>query len=45
MAGVTKGQESGGTRSRFYRFPDLGTAREEFVKWLRVPSFDWMATE
>ena len=45
MAGATKGQESGGTRSRFYRFPDLDTAREEFVNWLRVPSFDWMATE
>ncbi len=41
MTGATKGQETGGSRARCYRFPDLSTARETFVSWLRLPSFDW----
>lgn len=41
MTGATKGQETGGSRARCYRFPDLSTARENFVSWLRLPSFDW----
>lgn len=41
MTGATKGQETGGSRARCYRFPDLSTAREIFVSWLRLPSFDW----
>lgn len=44
MTGATKGQETGGTRARCYRFPDLSTARETFVSWLRLPSFDWAET-
>ena len=45
MAGATRGQQSGGTRSRCYRFPNLTEARETFAKWLRVPDFEWQVAE
>lgn len=44
MTGATKCQATGGSRARCYRFPDLSTARETFVSWLRLPSFDWAET-
>lgn len=42
MTGATRGQVTGGSRARCYRLPDLSTARETFVSWLRLPSFDWV---
>lgn len=41
MTGATRGQVTGGSRARCYRLPGLRTARETFVRWLRLPSFDW----
>lgn len=45
MVGATKGRQPDGSRARCYRFPDLDSARKAFVKWLRLPSFNWTGGE
>lgn len=46
MAGASKGQLTGVSRPRCYRFPELNDARETFTKWARLgEDFQWEGTE